>query len=102
MMITRAIRGFLRFNFEFGGVKARSRSDVIKSEKLTLDVKEVEEVKDTRKSNNIEQSIDELLAADMEALKELNQKTGQNLPDEIKTLDVKLKVIDLENIKQSK
>ncbi len=38
----------------------------------------------------------------MEALKELNQKTGQNLPDEIKTLDVKLKVIDLENIKQSK
>ena len=54
----------------------------------------------------MEQAIDELLAADVKALKEFNQEidqaTGQNLTDEIKVLDVKLEVIDIENIKQPK
>jgi len=48
------------------------------------------------------QNIDELFAADIEALKELNQEIDQDLPDEIKVSDEKLKVIDIENIKQPK
>jgi len=102
---------FLRFNFEFGEAKPKAdpKPKSVKVAKPILEVKETEEDKEAKESNkidNVEQTIDELLAADIEALEafeqEVDQATGQNLYDEIKVLDVKLKVIDIENIKQPK
>jgi hypothetical protein len=57
---------FLRFNFEFGKAKLKTKEKLIKTIMPILDIVEIEDVK--------EQSIDELLAADVEALKELNQE----------------------------
>ena len=93
---------FLRFNFEFG--KANPKSDPkpkpVKATKPALKIKEAKE------SNDVGQTIDELLAADIEALKDLNQnvdqKMNQDLPDEIKALNEKLETTDIENIKQPK
>ena len=102
---------FLRFNFEFGEAKskAESKPKSVKAAKPILEVKETEEdkaAKEFNEINNVEQTIDELLAADLEALEafeqEVDQATGQNLYDEIKTQNVKLEVIDIENIKQPK
>jgi hypothetical protein len=90
---------FLRFNFEFDKAKLKSKPKTIKAIKPILEIKEIEEAKET---SNIEQTIDELLAADIEALEELNQEVDQELSDEIKVLDVKLEVVDIENIKQPK
>ena len=88
---------FLRFNFEFGEAKEKpravstSKSGDIKTIKATLETKEDKEAKEV---DNVEQTINELLAADIEALEELNQatdqKTNQDLPDVIKILDVNL------------
>ena len=93
---------FLRFNFGFGEdrEKVKPKQKPIKTTKLALEVKEAKETDD------IEQTIDELLAADIEALKDLNQnvdqKMNQDLPDEIKALNEKLETTDIENIKQPK
>ena len=102
---------FLRFNFEFGEAKSKEdpKPKSVKAGKPILEVKETEEDKAAKESNeinNVEQTIDELLAADVKALEVLNQvsvqEIDQNLYDEIKVLDVKLEVIDIENIKQPK
>ena len=102
---------FLRFNFEFGEAKSKTdpQPKSVKTAKPILEVKETEEDKAAKESNeinNVEQTIDELLAADVKALEVLNQvsvqEIDQNLYDEIKVLDVKLEVIDIENIKQPK
>ena len=97
---------FLRFNFEFDKDKEKAKSKQnpksIKTTKLILKNKETEGVKETIKVDDIEQTIDELLAADVEALKGLNQEIDQDLSDEIKVLDAKLEVVDIENIKQPK
>jgi len=88
---------FLRFNFEFDKVKTKLKQklDLVKTAKPTIEIKGVKE-----------QTIDELLAADIEALKDLNQnvdqKMNQDLPDEIKALNEKLETTDIENIKQPK
>jgi hypothetical protein len=76
---------FLRFNFEFDKVKTKLKQklDLVKTAKPTIEIKGVKE-----------QTIDELLAADVELLEGLNQ--------EIKPLDVKLEVVDIENIQQPK
>ena len=89
---------FLRFNFGFGEdrEKVKPKQKPIKTTKLALEVKEAKETDD------IEQTIDELLAADIKTLQELNQEIDQNLSDEIKVLEVKLEVVDIENIKQPK
>jgi len=55
---------FLRFNFEFN--KPKLKAKLIKATKPTL---EVETIEDAKKSDNTDQTIDELLAADVEALK---------------------------------
>jgi hypothetical protein len=77
---------FLRFNFEFG--KAKSKEDPkprsIKATKPALEIKEAKKSKQAKKTDDIEQTIDELLAADVEALEQLNQE---------------IKVVDIENIK---
>ncbi|MBL7005185.1 MAG: hypothetical protein ISR69_14295, partial [Gammaproteobacteria bacterium] len=68
---------FLRFNFGFGETKAKPKTDLkqisIKTAKSTLEIKEAKEVKETKKVVNIGQNIDELLAADIKSLEELNQ-----------------------------
>lgn len=76
---------FLRFNFGFDKVKTKLKQklDLVKTAKPTIEIKGVKE-----------QTIDELLAADVELLEGLNQ--------EIKPLDVKLEVVDIENIQQPK
>ena len=95
---------FLRFNFEFGKVKIKpkQKQKSIKTTEPTLEIKESEKVKETTKADDIEQTIDELLAADIEALAVLNQTADQNLSKEIKALDLKLESVDIENIKQPK
>ena len=87
---------FLRFNFEFGKVKIKpkQKQKSIKTTEPTLEIKESEKVKETTKADDIEQTIDELLAADVEILEELNQK--------IKVADIKFESVEFENIKQPK
>ena len=98
----------MRFNFEFGEAKSKAdpKPKSVKAAKSEFEIKETEEDKETKRIDNVEQTIDELLAADVEALEALNQASGheidQNLYDEIKVLDVKLEVIGIENIKQPK
>jgi hypothetical protein len=75
---------FLRFNFGFDKAKENPRPNIIKIINPTLEIKEVEEAKEI---DNIERSIDELLAADIKALEDLNQE---------------IEVIGIENIKQPK
>jgi len=73
---------FLRFNFEFGEAELKAepkpKKKSIKTTEPALEVKETDDV---------DQIIDELLAADIEALKELNHE---------------IEVVDSENIKQPK
>ena len=87
---------FLRFNFEFGEVKIKpkQKQKSIKTTEPTLEIKESEKVKETTKADDIEQTIDELLAADVEILEELNQK--------IKVADIEFESVEFENIKQPK
>ena len=87
---------FLRFNFEFDKVKIKpkQKQKSIKTTEPTLEIKESEKVKETTKADDIEQTIDELLAADVEILEELNQK--------IKVADIKFESVEFENIKQPK
>ena len=94
---------FLRFNFEFGKIKPLKQKDVelkvkleskpnlIKTVEPILEVEKSGESEEAKNVDDIEQSIDELLAADIKALEELNQETGQDLSDEIKDLDKNLK-----------
>ncbi len=97
---------FLRFNFEFGGAKQKTsknpKPETIKATKLILEIKEAEEAEEAKEIENVEQTIDELLAADIEALEELDQKMDQEAPQEVKVLDIKSEVTDIENIKQPK
>jgi len=83
---------FLRFNFGFEKDKPKlafdPKVDKQKENKADKEAKEIKEIDDAQ------QSIDELLSADVEALEELNQ--------EVKVADVEFEVVDVKNIKPPK
>ena len=104
LMLSSAFSPSAKLKFKPAWVIRRGFYSLIKkATKSEYEIKEDKKAKESNEINNVEQTIDELIAADVEALEVLNQvsvqEIDQNLYDEIKVLNIKLKVIDIENIK---